>query len=110
MPVCCYCDADLSCAACGREQPADAAQAKPDTFMDDYKRDTIAGLIERCATIAETYSDQGRDGHQIANAIRTLTLPSATRVCPKCDGEGFINRHANLPDEPCSACSVPSTQ
>lgn len=22
-PVCCYCDADLSCAACGREQPHD---------------------------------------------------------------------------------------
>jgi hypothetical protein len=26
--------------------------------------------------------------------------------CTKCDGEGFINRHANLPDEPCPACSV----
>lgn len=26
--------------------------------------------------------------------------------CPKCDGEGFINRHANLPDEPCPACSA----
>jgi len=25
--------------------------------------------------------------------------------CPKCDGEGFINRHANLPDEPCPECS-----
>ncbi len=22
VPVCCYCDADLSCASCGREQPA----------------------------------------------------------------------------------------
>lgn len=25
-PVCCYCDAALSCASCGREQPADVAQ------------------------------------------------------------------------------------
>ena len=23
IPVCCYCDADLSCSACGREQPYD---------------------------------------------------------------------------------------
>ncbi len=22
VPICCYCDADLSCASCGREQPA----------------------------------------------------------------------------------------
>ena len=30
VPVCCYCDAPLSCARCGCEQPADVAQASQD--------------------------------------------------------------------------------
>lgn len=29
---------------------------------------------------------------------------AATFVCVTCNGEGFINRHANLPDEPCPDC------
>lgn len=30
----------------------------------------IAGERERCAKLAERFCDQGRDGHQIAKAIR----------------------------------------
>lgn len=30
-PVCCYCDAPLSCASCGREQPADDARPTEET-------------------------------------------------------------------------------
>lgn len=61
------------------------AQAAPDPFMEDYKRDTIADLIEHCASIAEAI-DSGRGNEkEIAKAIRALAHPSAQSNSPTID-------------------------
>jgi hypothetical protein len=60
VPVCCYCDAPLSCARCGCEQPADVAQATQDRIealeatlreiaLWDDNGDQICGDIARAA-------------------------------------------------------------
>lgn len=38
--------------------------------------------------------------------MRLIGASETSDPCEKCNGEGFINRHANLPDEPCPDCSV----
>lgn len=73
----------------------DPAQAASDPFMDAYKRDTIAGLFEKCAQVADIWAkeDAGptdgewlrgkrygseQAGQQIARAIRRMAsaIPS----------------------------------
>jgi hypothetical protein len=38
-PTCCYCDAALSCACCGREQPADHAQSPAEPVVLEQSED-----------------------------------------------------------------------
>ena len=51
VPVCCYCDAPLSCARCGCEQPADVAQASQDRIEALEARNS--SLVEQCDTHAQ---------------------------------------------------------
>jgi hypothetical protein len=86
-----------------------------DWIDSDYKnhvaglKHTIEFLLDKLDAVSDTSTDQ--QVNEIA--ARSPGVPKATirkllKACPKCNGEGFINRHANLPDEPCPACSVTS--
>ena len=67
-PVCCYCDAPLSCASCGREQPDDAAQPKREA------------VIEECARVAESYPSSGEQTeHPVEYWIRRLSISRPQR-------------------------------
>ena len=47
VPVCCYCDAPLSCARCGCEQPADVAQASQDRI------EALEAALRQIATLED---------------------------------------------------------
>ena len=74
VPVCCYCDADLSCAACGREQPADAAQ-RPEVQSDgpnpiSYWQMMYYDLLKRVdAGEFSTAAQASRDLRHLANHL-----------------------------------------
>lgn len=69
-------------------------------FADWVAALSLPSTDQKCAYCADT----GIVGRRSLPDWRPTDEP-----CPKCNGEGYINRHENLPDEPCPTCSVPST-
>lgn len=67
--------------------------------------------VSRMGTSVPRGESKGADASTGDAPVASAPTPSSTNQrCPKCDGEGFINRHANLPDELCPACSVTRPQ
>lgn len=87
---------------------------KPITLrLTAYQRKTLSQIVDGAL---DAGACKGGLTKLESNALTSVFMrligagePSASAACSKCAGEGFINRHANLPDEPCPACSLPST-
>lgn len=96
-PICCYCDAPLSCAACGREQPDDSELPSSTVQSCDGKASLrlLADLFSE--SVHETWS-KDEIVNIIEDAIRLGSpAPSADRafVCPRCGTRGTTDGHAS---------------
>jgi hypothetical protein len=79
-PVCCYCDADLSCSKCGREQPADHAappQPAPDALREDIAKALAYDLENGSAHGARVATTPHMDNYHVNGHINLLALADA---------------------------------
>lgn len=80
LPVCCYCDADLSCAKCGMEQPPDypaLPKPAPDAMRDDDGTydEGITYAIAQLASLTGATDWQIRDGSEsVEGDVRATIL------------------------------------
>jgi len=96
-PVCCYCDASLSCSSCGMEQPYDdisvlkyrIAELEGNEKAHELLADSLSKVLrEQAARIAELESNEKAYEERIKELLEIV--------------EAIPGTPDEIPDEPCS--------
>lgn len=90
---------DAKCDECGKAPMGFIPPVAPEPVgIDPAARAT--------ALKAEAARERAINATIIDDPLGGYTIVDRRIVCPKCNDEGYINRHANLPDEPCPLCAA----
>lgn len=74
--------------------------AAPEPPLGTFHRDVFAARVR---------DELSRETHVIVGD-HTPEPRRAPTACPTCSGDRYINKHANLPDEPCPTCNADRCQ
>jgi hypothetical protein len=97
-PICCYCDAALSCACCGREQPADHAQSPRERALDSDIGILLSVLHNFEDAVYETIDDTEGVVAQIERDHKSRATGGAAQ-CQQDPMELALLEITHLPDD-----------